>query len=301
MDLNTAIDVIESVAGFADADTSVGEAWAVVMAQLNAAPAPAGEVAKLVQPPGRAGLTWQGVIEGLRDVLNDESEDAIQRVWQRSRILDAISVMEANPCPAPVRAGEVAELVAWLRAWARGTLEKGQPATSRSLTRAADLLVQRHPAPVPVAERLPGLEDCDAEHYCWRWNKIGRLWARQPLARSWYEFESHWLPATALPLPSGGGPAMSKPPLWEVMRAAYNCSTAANGSTDDWTALDGYAAEIRALRDWLVPEEPPPHRGMRPGGTNLTYQETLSVERQHLRAMLTAEVDRAERGEVDHA
>lgn len=70
---------------------------------VRPAPAPAeGEVAKLVQPPGRAGLTWQGVIEGLRDVLNDESEDAIQCVWQRSRILDAISVMEANPCPAPV-------------------------------------------------------------------------------------------------------------------------------------------------------------------------------------------------------
>ena len=43
MDLNTAIDVIESVAGFTDPDTSVGEAWAVVMAQLEAAPVPAGE------------------------------------------------------------------------------------------------------------------------------------------------------------------------------------------------------------------------------------------------------------------
>ena len=40
MDLNTAIDVIESVAGFTDANTSVGEAWAVVMAQLKAAPVP---------------------------------------------------------------------------------------------------------------------------------------------------------------------------------------------------------------------------------------------------------------------
>lgn len=64
-------------------------------------------------------------------------------------------------------------------------------------------VVQRHPAPVPVAERLPGPEDCDAELYCWRWNTIGGLWARQPLARSWYEFESHWLPANALPLPKG--------------------------------------------------------------------------------------------------
>ena len=82
-------------------------ARAVLARYGRPAPTPAGEVAKLVQPPGRAGLTWQGVIEGLRDVLNDESEDAIQRVWQRSRILDAISVMEANPCPAPAPAGGV--------------------------------------------------------------------------------------------------------------------------------------------------------------------------------------------------
>ena len=57
-------------------------------------------------------------------------------------------------------------------------------------------------APVPVSEQLPGPEDCDAEHYCWRWNTIGGLWARQPLARRWYEFESHWLPAHAIPLPT---------------------------------------------------------------------------------------------------
>ena len=188
------------------------------------APAPAGEVAKLVQPPGRVGLTWQGVIDGLRDVLNDESEDAIQRVWQRSRILDAISVMEANPCPAPapveaevaelalkelertmvllmpvtgknkikrfdtIRAalkrlhelenkadlspappapkpadGEVGELVADLRMMASQAAEACQFTDAENLSRAAALLEQRHPAPVPVAERLPGPGDCDAE------------------------------------------------------------------------------------------------------------------------------------------
>ena len=66
---------------------------------------------------------------------------------------------------------------------------------------AAELLQRQALVPVSVSERLPGPEDCDAEHYCWRWNAIGRLWARQPLARKWYEFESHWLPAHALPLP----------------------------------------------------------------------------------------------------
>ena len=82
---------------------------------------------------------------------------------------------------------------------------------------------------------------------------------------------------------------MSRPPLWEVMRAAdSSCAS-------DFTSSEARA--ITAVRDWLVPEEPPPHRGMRPGGTNLTYRETLSVERQRLRALLTAEAERAERGE----
>lgn len=40
MDLSTAINVIESVAGFTDADTAVGEAWATVLSRLNAAPVP---------------------------------------------------------------------------------------------------------------------------------------------------------------------------------------------------------------------------------------------------------------------
>ena len=84
---------------------------------------------------------------------------------------------------------------------------------------------------------------------------------------------------------------MSKPPLWEVMQDA--------GSNAPGTPRDAIVAEIRVMRDWLLPEEPPPHRGMRPGGTSLTYQETLSVERQRLRALLTAEADRAEKGEVE--
>jgi hypothetical protein len=35
MDLSTAIDVIESCAGFTDESTPVGEAWAVVLRYLN--------------------------------------------------------------------------------------------------------------------------------------------------------------------------------------------------------------------------------------------------------------------------
>ena len=84
-------------------------------------------------------------------------------------------------------------------------------------------------------------------------------------------------------------------PLWRVMHRAYDES--APPGPGEWTNGCGYAAEIRALRDWLVPEEAPPHRGMRPGGSTLTHQETLSMERQRLRALLTAEAERAEKGQ----
>ena len=111
------------------------------------------------------------------------------------------------PCnsPAPAPAGEVADETRYLTKELRDQADDLSPSLELFglIHRAADLLEQHHPAPVPVSERLPELGDCDGEHYCWRWNTIGGLWARQPLARSWYEFESHWLPAHALPLPSG--------------------------------------------------------------------------------------------------
>ena len=129
--------------------------------------------------------------------------------------------------PAPAPAGEVAELVRRLRYvkqngnsipsrihWGLddGTEHQGSIYVGSNhaadCARAADLLEQRHPAPVPVSERLPGPEDCD----------VGRCyWGRQVNSRRWSwtfsidpQGDTHWLPAsvqslpaTALPLPQG--------------------------------------------------------------------------------------------------
>ena len=82
-----------------------------------------------------------------------------------------------------------------------------------------------------------------------------------------------------------------KPPLWEVLRRAYDVSPPAPVDADlDWIDRHGYAAEIRALRDWLVPEDASP-----PDGFPL-WAATRWLERQRLRALLTTEADRAERG-----
>ena len=89
MDLNTAIDVIESVAGFTDADTSVGEAWAVVVAQLKPAPAPAGEVGELIE-----GLKM--ISDGM-DAMGHESDS-----WFVARAADLLEQRQSVPLPVTV-------------------------------------------------------------------------------------------------------------------------------------------------------------------------------------------------------
>jgi hypothetical protein len=81
---------------------------------------------------------------------------------------------------------------------------------------AADRARWGRPAiePVPVSERLPGLEDCDAEGRCWigTWNDIdGELtfdWAyTSPRDWTWKGIAmiQCWLPCWALPVPGVEG------------------------------------------------------------------------------------------------
>ena len=106
--------------------------------------------------------------------------------------------------------------------------------------------------------------------------------------------ESEYLPnttETSEPQPVAGKSSATEPlPLWRVIQKANYEATQIRDEPS-------CPAEIEALRDWLLPEEPPPHRGMRPGGSMLSHQETLSVERQRLRAQLTEQA-RIARGET---
>ena len=52
--------------------------------------------------------------------------------------------------------------------------------------------------PVPVAERLPEVEDCDADGFCWFWDLEWSRW--QPGEQD--QSCTHWLPAHALPIPT---------------------------------------------------------------------------------------------------
>ena len=74
----------------------------------------------------------------------------------------------------------------------------------------------------------------------------------------------------------------NRPPLWEAMHEAFwRCPK------ENWRLSSAYM--IRAVRDWLVPEE----GGAVPDG-DLTEQAYRSDERFGLRALLTAEAERAE-------
>ena len=75
--------------------------------------------------------------------------------------------------------------------------------TEDRLNRARAALAEQPvgPTPIPVAERLPGSEDCDTEGRCW-WFDSG-TWILLSFSQgfSWGRI-THWLPANALPVPA---------------------------------------------------------------------------------------------------
>lgn len=155
----------------------------------------------LAEQAGRRSRRAKGM---MRIILNRHAVDLARAVLARFG--------GTTPAPVPVPCDEErAELAAWLRLKGQGAwpCPDGFSAAAQAeeyefmsrLTRAADLLERGAtpaPVPVPVGERLPGAEDCDAEGLCWVWNFTAYTWG---LFRLDLTAHSHWLPASALPLP----------------------------------------------------------------------------------------------------
>ena len=57
------------------------------------------------------------------------------------------------------------------------------------------------PTPIPVANRLPGSEDCDTEGRCWWFDSGTWIFLSFSQGFSWGRI-THWLPANALPVPA---------------------------------------------------------------------------------------------------
>jgi hypothetical protein len=93
-------------------------------------------------------------------------------------------------------------------------------------------------------------------------------------------------------------PTPTRPLLWEVMYNAYDQSTSPSGLAQDWADHHGYAAEIRAIADWLeamwAAQGPPANIPME-------FVEGLSIgmkiHREGALNILRAEANRAEAGE----
>jgi hypothetical protein len=91
-------------------------------------------------------------------------------------------------------------------------------------------------------------------------------------------------------------------PLWQVMHDAYWQAAGCEPLPPPPVAPECAAAEIRALTDWLVPEETDPP--VEPDSAKFpwppAYQAMSDAQwemRQSLRSRLLAEADRAEAGE----
>lgn len=84
--------------------------------------------------------------------------------------------------------------------------------------------------------------------------------------------------------------ATNRLPLWRHMEAARHDRPLSDDPASAEMNGPLYAAEIRAVRDWLVPEEKAPTLMRGPDLERL-------CARQHLRALLTTEADRAEQND----
>ena len=99
-----------------------------------------------------------------------------------------------------------AELVDELEDWIAYGDEADCADAHAVVDRARAALAQPEPqGPVPVAERLPRPEDCDAEGRCWwgapKTNVVAMHWIYYK-QRQWIDgTTTHWLPHHALPVP----------------------------------------------------------------------------------------------------
>jgi len=189
--------------------------YAALATLAKAEPAPTGKDSLQVAQSAEGGVTPTMLgdrVASLASRLAAESTPMHPDV--ATAVGDAWDLYEDAPGPAGRPAeGEVAELVEFLRIYGDFVMDEyGDVGEHDQLTRAAELLAQRHPAPVAVSERLPGAEDCTTNprtgrgQWCWGWVQHDPLpysgrW--RMMRREWLADEAtHWLPAHALPLPA---------------------------------------------------------------------------------------------------
>jgi hypothetical protein len=129
----------------------------------------------------------------------DHHEQALFQAVEAART----TLAQPEPEGLPPRVGHILRLAEIIRE-VDGSHDKGAAALAEAILSHPGSRWSPTTEPVPVAERLPGAEDCDAE---------GRCWMFDPCDRGWWSYSpalpsdgdpapfTHWLPHHALPVP----------------------------------------------------------------------------------------------------
>jgi hypothetical protein len=128
------------------------------------------------------------------------------------KLMDAMAATNAalaQPEPVAPTESDVTEL--FYRHMGEGSQVGFENAVAEALARWGTPAIQ----PVPVSERLPGPEDCDAEGRCWWWHPdhkeddfddgwilLNPKWASGRRDSDDSLIYTHWLPHWALPVPA---------------------------------------------------------------------------------------------------
>jgi hypothetical protein len=141
-----------------------------------------------------------------REALKNADSDDEYRAFKSGAFFVQERISRPTIEPVPVSKAEIDELTEQ-HCSDLGDLRIGIAPEDVPALVAAVLARHGHPTtePVPVAERLPGPEDCDAKGRCWWFSppacgphKIRPCWT---LDSEVMEGDTHWLPHNALPVP----------------------------------------------------------------------------------------------------
>jgi hypothetical protein len=120
---------------------------------------------------------------------------AVLARWGRAAI-EPVPVSEG----LPPRVGHILRLAEIIRE-VDGNHDKGAAVLAEAILSHPGSRWSPAIEPVPVAERLPGPEDCDGEGWCWMYEPDGVWWQVLIEAPSIMPSLTHWLPHHALPVP----------------------------------------------------------------------------------------------------
>jgi hypothetical protein len=122
----------------------------------------------------------------------DHHEQALHNAVEAART----ALAQPEPEGVPPRVGHILRLAEIIRE-VDGNHDKGAAALAEAILSHPGSRWSPAIEPVPVAEGLPGPEDCDAEGICWWYDSPGGGWYMDALQGNY----SHWRPQHALPVP----------------------------------------------------------------------------------------------------